>query len=173
MRFAEKLLASRWVEDKAAAVYAVSSFVRRFGAGEFRRSARWLRYVDNWATCDALTTYVLGPQLVADKNRLRAVFRWARSGNRWHRRAAAASLIPAARRGVHAEEIFRLARKLYRDPDEMVQKAVGWLLKEACKRQRPAVVRFLLTIKRDAPRLVLRYASEKLPARERQRVLAT
>jgi len=98
--------------------------------------------------------------------------KWARSRNRWHRRAAATSLIPAARRGLYTDEIFRLARRLYRDPDEMVQKGVGWLLKEASKARRPEVVRFLLSVKHNAPRLVLRYASEKLSPTERRRVLA-
>lgn len=171
VRFAEQLLASRWFEDRAAALYVAKYFTKRFGEREFARSERWLRFVGDWATCDALTGYVLGPQLVADVRRVRRVFAWARSPNRWHRRAAAASLIPAARLGLYEQEIFRLARRLYRDPDEMVQKAVGWLLKEASKARRRDVVSFLLSVRSDAPRLVMRYASEKLPRQSRQEVL--
>lgn len=171
LRFAERLLASPWMEDRAAAIYTAGSFVRRFGAEEFRRSERWLRYVHDWATSDGLSVQVLGPQFLADGKRVGRVFAWARSKNRWYRRAAATSLIPAARRGLCPREVFRVARRLYRDSDDMVQKGVGWLLKEACKARRPEVVRFLLGLKRDAPRLVLRYASEKLPLRERRLVL--
>jgi 3-methyladenine DNA glycosylase AlkD len=172
LSLAERLLASRWLEDKAAGIYAAAGFVRRFGEPEFRHTERWLRFISDWATNDGLTINVLGPQLVTDRKRVRRVFLWLGSRNRWHRRAAATSLIPAARRGLYTDEIFRLARRLYRDPDEMVQKGVGWLLKEASKTRRAEVVRFLLNIKHNAPRLVLRYASEKLPPHERKHVLA-
>lgn len=171
LRFAERLLASPWMEDRAAAIYTAGIFVRRFGAEEFRRSEGWLRYVNDWATSDGLTVQVLGPQFLADGKRVARVFAWARSKNRWYRRAAATSLIPAARRGLYAQEVFRVARRLYPDSDDMVQKGVGWLLKEACKARRREVVRFLRSIKRHAPRVVLRYAAEKLPPRERRLVL--
>jgi len=170
-RFAEKLLASRVLEEAAAAVNVAQSFVSRFSEREFRRTERWLRYVSNWGTCDALSTGIFGPLLLAEPQRLRRVWRWARAKNRWYRRAAAVSLIPAARRGRYQREVFSLAKMLYRDPDDMVQKGVGWLLKEASRAQRPAVVRFLLSIKQQAPRLVLRYASEKLPRSQWQQVL--
>lgn len=172
LRVAERLLASRWLEDKIAAVYVASRFTRKFGPAEFHRSERWLGYVTDWASCDGLSTAVLGPQLVTDGKRMQRTFLWAQSKNRWCRRAAAVSLIPAARQGLYTRTVFRLARRLYRDPDDMVQKGVGWLLKETSKARRPAVVSFLLGIKKDAPRLVLRYASEKLPREERRRVLA-
>jgi len=172
LSLAERLLASRWLEDKTAGIYAAGSYTRRFVEPEFRRSERWLRFISDWASNDGLTINVLGPQLVADRKRVRRVFLWARSRNRWYRRAAATSLIPAARRGLYTDGIFRLARRLYRDPDEMVQKGVGWLLKEACKARRAEVVCFLLSVKHNAPRLVLRYASEKLSPTERRRVLA-
>ncbi len=171
IRFSEALLASRWLEDRAAGIYAAESFVRRFGEAEFRRRERWLRYTSDWATNDGLSVNVLGPQLLADRKRVQRVFCWARSRNRWYRRAAATSLIPAARRGFYATAVFRLARRLYRDSDEMVQKGVGWLLKEASKARPAEVARFLLSVKHDAPRLVLRYACEKLAPGERQRVL--
>lgn len=92
--------------------------------------------------------------------------------NRWQRRAAAAVLIPAARQGLYAKEIFRLCNRLLADEDDMVQKAVGWLLKESTKKKRPAVVSYLVRLRARAPRLVLRYACENLPAGDRRRTLA-
>ncbi len=169
--FTEKLLAGEVLEEAAAGLEVARSFVSQFSAREFRRAERWLRYVNNWGTCDALSTGIFGPLLLAERRWLRRVFGWARARNRWYQRAAAVSLIPAARRGLYRREVLRLAKKLYRSPDDMVQKGVGWLLKEASRKQRAAVVEFLLTIKHDAPRLVLRYACEKLPASDRKRVL--
>ena len=170
-RFTEKLLASGVLEEAAVGIEVAKSFAPRFGEREFRRAERWLCYVSNWATCDGLSTDILGPLLLAERRRLRRVLHWARARNRWYRRAAAVSLIPVTRRGLYRREVLRVAKKLYRDPDDMVEKGVGWLLKEASRRQRGAVMEFLLTIKDDAPRLLLRYACEKLPVSDRKRVL--
>ena len=65
-----------------------------------------------------------------------------------------------------------MAGVLLEDEEDMVQKGVGWLLREAGKAGHPGLVPFLLRVKRRAPRLVLRIASEKLPARTRRRILA-
>jgi 3-methyladenine DNA glycosylase AlkD len=65
-----------------------------------------------------------------------------------------------------------LAGCLLEDKEEMVQKAVGWLLKEASHLRRRAVVRFLLGEGKRSPRLTLRIACEKLPAQTRRRILA-
>lgn len=169
---AEKFFASPTLEEKSLAVFLLQRSVGRLGDAEFRRLEGWLSQVTNWAVCDALTGYLLGPMIAAEPRRSRRVFRWAKSKSIWHRRAAAAALIPAARQGLCSAEVFRLADQLLREDNEMVQKAVGWLLKEACKKQEATVVRFLLRVRPRAPRLVLRTACEKLPARDRRRILS-
>ena len=74
------------------------------------------------------------------------------------------SLVPIARKGMMFDEALAIADRLMTDGDDMVQKGVGWLLKEASK-EHPAEVRsYLLRWRGEAPALVLRYASEKLPA---------
>jgi 3-methyladenine DNA glycosylase AlkD len=69
------------------------------------------------------------------------------------------------------EEAFRIADRLMTDEDDMVQKGVGWLLKEASRRHPEEVREYLLRWRDRASALVLRYASEKLP--EEKRVLKT
>lgn len=145
--------------------------MRRFGEAEFRRLERWLPRVTNWAACDALCCTLLGPLVAADAHRLRHVFCWATSKNHWDRRAAAVALVPAARKGLYLREVLRLSERLLADEEYMVQKAVGWLLKEAGEARPREVVGFLLRVRRKAPRLVLRTASERLPRATRQRIL--
>jgi 3-methyladenine DNA glycosylase AlkD len=96
---------------------------------------------------------------------------WATSPNRWRRRAAAVSLVPAARRGAMLHKALGLADLLMEDRDDMVQKGVGWMLKEASKPHPREVREYLLAWRDRASALVLRYASEKLPPG--QRVLKT
>ncbi|HXE74107.1 MAG TPA: DNA alkylation repair protein [Candidatus Xenobia bacterium] len=169
---AEELFALPKSEHWSLGVFLLEGRTRKWGEAEFRRLERWLPRLRNWSDCDALSIYLLGPMIVAEPARVRRVFRWARSRSRWARRAAAASLVPAARRRLCQREILRLAERLLEDTDEMVQKGVGWLLREAGKARHPGVVPFLLRVRRRAPRLVLRTACEKLPSRQRRRILS-
>ena len=67
----------------------------------------------------------------------------------------------------------RKFRELLKDEDDMVQKGLGWLLREAAKADPERTVPYLMTIRDAAPRLVLRTACEKLSAPERARILGT
>jgi 3-methyladenine DNA glycosylase AlkD len=108
----------------------------------------------------------------ADPARCREVFAWAKSRNRWRRRAACVALIRGARAKQFFPEIVRLTEMLLEDEDDMVQKGLGWLLREAAKFDARRTVSYLMKIRGRAPRLVLRTACETLPAETRKRVLA-
>ena len=69
-------------------------------------------------------------------------------------------------------QIVRLAKMLVRDQDGMVQKGLGWLLRETAKHNAPQTVPYLLKICPRAPRLVLRTACETLPLTTRKKILA-
>ena len=97
--------------------------------------------------------------------------RWAHSQNRWRRRAACVALIRGARKKQLFAEIVRTSDMLLGDDDEMVQKGLGWLLREAGKYDAKRTVPYLMKIRGRASRLVLRTACEKLSAAERKRVL--
>lgn len=77
---------------------------------DFAIFERWIdRYVNNWATCDTLCNHTVGEFLEMYPQFLPELYRWARSGNRWKRRAAAVSLIIPARRGKFLDEILGVA----------------------------------------------------------------
>ncbi len=69
-------------------------------------------------------------------------------------------------------EIVKLSDSLLRDQDDMVQKGLGWLLRETAKYDAKRTVPYLIKIREYAPRLVLRTACETLPAVVRKQVLA-
>lgn len=71
--------------------------------------------------------------------------------------------MPKARKGEMLKEAFKVADRLMTDRDDMVQKGVGWLLKEASKEHPNEVRDYLLKWREKTAALVLRYASEKLP----------
>ena len=169
---AERLFAGPVLEEKALAVTMLEPSLTRFGAAEFARFERWLGKVSSWADHDALAMFLIGPMLVADPARVKRPLRWAASPNRWRRRAAAVSLIHGIRRGLFYDEAVAVTVRLIADRDDMVQKGLGWMLREWAKHDPKAALPVLMEIRARASRLVLRTACEKLTPALRQRVLA-
>ena len=98
-----------------------------------------------------------------DPGNVESLVMWTGSESRWRRRASAVSLVPIVRKGDLFEDSFRIADRLMTDGDDMVQKGVGWMLKEASKVHPQEIHDYLVKWKPDVPALTLRYASEKLP----------
>jgi 3-methyladenine DNA glycosylase AlkD len=169
---AERLFDGPVLEEKGLAVTMLQPSLRRFGSAEFRRFESWLGKVVSWADHDALAMYLIGPMLVADPARVKRPLRWAASPSRWRRRAAAVSLIHGIRRGLFHEEAMAVTGRLVADRDDMVQKGLGWLLREWAKHDPRAAVPVLMGIRDRAPRLVLRTGCETLAPMLRERVLA-
>jgi len=168
---ADKLFAGRVLEEKNMAVLLLEKSAAKFGDAEFKLFGRWIDRVTNWAEHDALAHYLIGPLVLANPRRAAVLPRWARSRNRWRRRAAAVALIHAARHKRLREWIVEVADLLLADRDEMVQKGVAWLLREWVKFDRKPAVAYVRSIRRRAPRLVLRTACETLPPRTRAAML--
>jgi 3-methyladenine DNA glycosylase AlkD len=171
LRAAVGLYRSQNMDEAALAARVLSRFGRELGPEHFERFDRWIDHLADWASCDSLCTQVIGPVVRDHPALIRRVAPWTRSPHRWRRRAAAVSLIPLARTGEHLADVLRMADRLLGDADDMVQKGVGWLLKEAARTRRDEVTAYLIANRDKTSRLVLRYASEKLPPAQRARVL--
>jgi 3-methyladenine DNA glycosylase AlkD len=172
LQVADQLFTGRILEEKVFAVFLLEKQTKNLGAKEFALFASWLDRVSSWADHDALAHYLLAPMVYADPTRCREVFRWAKSPNRWRRRAACVALIRGARAKQFFPEITRLSNLLVADQDDMVEKGLGWLLRETAKADPRRTVPYLMKIRARALRLVLRTACETLPAAERRRVLS-
>lgn len=173
---ADELFSGRVLEEKIAAVFLLENMDAHFGTREFRLFESWLSHISSWADHDALVHCLISPMVVADRGRTKYMFRWARSRDRWHRRAACVALIRGARAKMFFPEIVKLSDSLLTaenpdDHDNMVQKGLGWLLRETAKYDAKRSVPYLMKIRQRAPRLVLRTACDTLPALTRQRIL--
>lgn len=137
---------------------------RQYVQDDIRIFQQWIgNFITNWATCDTLCNHSVGDLVMRYPDLLSVLDGWARSPNRWMRRAAAVSLIVPARKGLFLNDIFRLAEILLTDRDDMVQKGYGWMLKVASQAHQEQVFQFVVHHKADMPRTALRYAIEKLP----------
>jgi 3-methyladenine DNA glycosylase AlkD len=168
---ADELFAGSVLEEKVAAVFLLEKLDREFGDAEFKLFESWLDRISSWADHDGLVHSLIAPIMVAKPARTKFVSRWAKSKNRWHRRAACVALIRGARARMFFPEITRLSDSLLADKDDMVQKGLGWLLRETAKFDAKRTVPYLMKIRARAPRLVLRTACETLPASVKKRVL--
>jgi 3-methyladenine DNA glycosylase AlkD len=85
------------------ALFLLENLTGKFGDAEFKRLESWLARISNWSDHDALAHYLIAPMMVAKPARANRVFRWARSPNRWLRRAACVALIQGTRRQLFLE----------------------------------------------------------------------
>ena len=170
---ADQLFSGSVLEEKVAAVFLLEKLDADFGDREFKLFESWLDRITSWADHDALVHYLIAPMVVGKPVRAKIVFRWSKSPKRWHRRAACVALIRGTRAKMFFPEITKLSDSLLTDEDDMVQKGLGWLLRETPKFDAKRTVPYLMKIRGRSPRLVLRTACETLPAATKRRVLAT
>jgi 3-methyladenine DNA glycosylase AlkD len=172
VQVADQLFSGPVLEEKIAAIFLLENLTAQCGDAEFKLFESWLDRISSWADHDGLVHYLIAPMVAAKTARTKSVFRWAKSPNRWHRRAACVALIRGARAKRFFPEIVRLSDSLLGDKDDMVQKGLGWLLRETAKFDAKGTVPYLMKIRGRAPRLVLRTACETLPTAVKWRILA-
>lgn len=172
LKVADDLFSGDVLEEKVFAVFLLEKLTGKFGDSEFRLFESWLDRISSWAEHDGLVHYLIAPMVAAKPQRAAFMFKWAKSRDRWHRRAACVAFIQGTRQKLFFPQITRLSEMLLDDEDDMVQKGLGWLLRETAKRDPKATVAYLMQIRERAPRLVLRTACETLPVPARKPVLA-
>jgi 3-methyladenine DNA glycosylase AlkD len=170
----EKLLESPIHEVRVGAVSIMDFQARRKKTPDGRRKALFDLYIrrhdriNSWDLVDRSAPYVVGSYLL-DKPR-DILYRLARSKGTWERRTAIVSTGYFLRQGDVADT-FKIAEMLLDDEKDLIHKATGWMLREAGKRDRPQLIRFLDIYAAAMPRVTLRYAVEHFDKAERQRYL--
>jgi 3-methyladenine DNA glycosylase AlkD len=168
----ERLLHSAFHEDR---MLAVLIFIRRYAKGDEAARAKVYRvylknrkFINNWDLIDVSAAHIVGAFLW-DKDR-GMINRLAQSDSLWDRRIAIISTFYFIRRGEFGETLA-VARTLLLDTEDLIQKAVGWMLREIGNRNLQAEEDFLRIHYRQMPRTMLRYAIEKFPDAKRKQYL--
>jgi 3-methyladenine DNA glycosylase AlkD len=173
MRLADVLMEDRFLETKSVAVELIARYRRLFTPGMLPRWKRWLAddRSTNWATTDGICGALIGPLLTAHPSLSRQLASWSRHPNLWVRRASIVALIPLARRGQALDLLYANAKRLHQDPHDLIQKAVGWALREAGKADPRRLERYLRTNGAAIPRTTVRYAIERYAPSKRKELL--
>ncbi|MCK4636507.1 MAG: DNA alkylation repair protein [Methanomicrobia archaeon] len=160
----EDLLKFRNSEERTIAFDWAFRLREHYIASDFYIFESWLEnYVTGWGSCDDLCTHAFGCFIYRFPEFVSSVKKWAKSGNRWMRRASAVVLIYSLRRKQALDSAFGMADILLLDKEDLVQKGYGWMLKEASNLYPQEVFQYVMNHKAEMPRTALRYAIEKMP----------
>jgi 3-methyladenine DNA glycosylase AlkD len=173
LAFADRLIADRHLEVKSVGIEVLARYRREFRPGLLATWKRWLaqNHSANWATTDAMCGALIGPLIVACPELGARLRGWSHDRNMWVRRASIVGLIPRARRGESLDLVYEIAKHLHADREDLIQKAVGWTLREAGKTDPARLERYLRAHGRSMPRTTVRYAIERFPEDKRRALL--
>lgn len=127
-----------------------------------------MQYINNWDLVDLSAPKIVGDYLF-DKDR-RHFYQWVRDSNMWIRRIAIVATLTFIRKG-DIELTFSLSKRLLSDKEDLIHKAVGWMLREVGKKDVQRLQEFIIQYYNQLPRTTLRYAIERFPQAQRRAFL--
>lgn len=172
----EQLLHSPWHEERLTALFMLVLMYQKGDQQKRDQTANLYlantKQVNNWDLVDSSAPYILGPWLADNPYKMKTLTKLAKSDNFWERRIAMMSTFHYIRQG-SADEALAIVDILLDDSHDLIQKAVGWMLREIGKRAgRQILLEFLDNHAATMPRTALRYAIEHLSSGQRQHYLA-
>lgn len=169
----EELLKTDYGEEASIAFKWAYRLNKQYEAEDFHLFETWLeKYVNSWAKCDEFCNHSIGVLVERCPEYVQDLKQWARSDNRWMRRASAVTLVMPARRGLFLDDVFEIADILLLDEDDLVRKGYGWMLKEASRSHRQEVYDYVVKHKNVMPRVALRYAIELMSLEMRKAAMS-
>ena len=166
----EMLLESEWHECRLCALLILREKYKVDPEGIVDFYLKHTRGINNWDLVDLSAPYILGTYLV-DKADRQIIYDLAASPQMWERRIAVVSTLMLIRNN-QFEDTVRLAEILLFSDHDLMQKAVGWMLREVGKRDETLLRKFLDIHCQEMPRTMLRYAIEKFPPEVRREYMS-
>lgn len=170
----KKLLVSKIHEERAAAIVIL---VKQFKKGDLKVKKRIYQFylanlagVNNWDLVDISADRVVGAYLDSSGESRGILYKLAKSKILWERRVAIMATFHFIKKN-EFEETLRIAKILLKDKEDLIHKAVGWMLRETGKRDLAVEEKFLKRHYQQMPRTMLRYAIEKFEENKRQAYL--
>jgi 3-methyladenine DNA glycosylase AlkD len=160
----EELLRSNYTEEAFVVSSWLPEYIENLTPEDLPIFKGWIEcYINNWAKCDGFCNHTIGDLIQEYPEIAGEVKNWAKSDNRWLKRASAVSFIVPAKKGMFLAEAFEIANTLLSDGDDIVQKGYGWLLKEESRVHQKEVYDYVVKNRGIMPRTALRYAIELMP----------
>ncbi|MDD3711634.1 MAG: DNA alkylation repair protein [Patescibacteria group bacterium] len=168
----QKLLNSKYHEFRLTALLILVKKYQKFDDLNKKKIIDFylknIKNINNWDLVDVSCYNILG-QYLFDKDR-KILYTLAKSNNLWSRRIAVISTFYFIKNN-DLTDIFKLAQFLMKDEHDLMHKAIGWMLREAGKKDDIRLKKFLIKNIKNIPRTTLRYAIEKFPEKKRREFL--
>ena len=162
----EALLESEWHECRLCALLILIEKYKKAPEEAVHFYLSHLKGINNWDLVDLSAPYILGDYLAGHTDHS-VLYDLAQSPVMWEQRIAVVSTLMLIRHG-HFNDTIELAVMFLDTRHDLMQKAVGWMLREVGKRDKPLLISFLNAHKAALPRTTLRYAIERFDAEERK-----
>jgi len=171
---AAKLLASKIHEQRSVALMILK---HQFEKGDFEKKKKIYQFylknisgINNWDLVDCSAPEIMSAYLYFSGASRKALYRFAQSDNLWKRRISTMATFYFIRKK-EFKDALKIAKILLNDKEDLIHKAVGWMLREIGNRDLAVEERFLKKHYQKMPRTMLRYAIEKFPEDKRQAYL--
>lgn len=131
-----------------------------------------IEHINNWDLVDSSAPYIVGPWLDGNVYKMKVLTRLAQSEVLWERRIAMLATFYFIHKCHRADEALEIIDILLLDQHDLIQKAVGWMLREIGKRvSEDTLLEFLNSHAHEMPRTALRYAIERLTPIQKQKYM--
>lgn len=126
------------------------------------------KFINNWDLVDLSSDKIMGGYLIDKPKDI--LYKLAGSNNLWERRIAMIATYNFIKNGMF-DDALKIAKALIEDENDLIQKAVGWMLREVGNRNLRLEEKFLKKNYKNMGRTALRYAIEKFPEKARKEYL--
>jgi len=169
--YISKLLASKVHEERVAVVMILTSRFRKADlAGKkeiYDFYFKNITGINNWDLVDSSAPEIVGGFLFLSGGPREILYELAKSDDLWQKRIAMIATFYFIKEGDY-KDALKIAEILVTDKEDLIQKAVGWMLREIGNRNQEIEEKFLKRFYKTMPRTMLRYAIEKFPEAKRQ-----
>lgn len=170
MDAAPALLKSGKQEEAFLLMMLVEKRLKQLAPEHFGEINRWFGLgINNWAQCDNLCLKIIPRFFLKNLVPVTRLSEWQDSPLRFQRRAVPVSIIKLLKSTTDYTLFFELITPLMMDNERVVHQGLGWLLREAWKKQPQQAEDFLLQWKDHSARLIFQYATEKMTREEKER----
>lgn len=171
----EKLLQSKVHEHRLTALLIL---VEKYQKGEKKDDKekiikiylRNFKKINNWDLVDLSAPKIWGDYLMKNPKEKEKLWKFIQSNNLWKKRIVVLATFPLIKDG-EFRDTFRVAKRLLKDKEDLIQKAIGWMLREIGKQDQTELEFFLKKHYKKMPRTMLRYSIEKFSKTKRKAYL--
>lgn len=174
----EKLISSKVHEERLVAILIlvhhskVASKIkdRKTQKKYFKFYLKNRKFVNNWDLVDLSTHYVIGQAVIDEIQDVKILYKFAKSKNLWERRIAIIASWIFIREN-RFKETLEISKILLNDKEDLIHKAVGWMMREVWKKNNKIAEDFLIENYENLPRTTLRYSIERMDEKKRKKFL--